>query len=51
LEKVYRRVEEFHSRFGALWEPAPLLKRLAKEGQTFASLDAQKAREESVTAV
>jgi hypothetical protein len=51
LEKVYRRVEEFHSRFGALWEPAPLLKRLAKEGKTFASLDAQKAREETVTAV
>jgi 3-hydroxyacyl-CoA dehydrogenase len=51
LDKVYRRVEEFHARFGALWEPAPLLKRLAEQGETFAGLDAEKAREESVTAV
>jgi hypothetical protein len=26
-----------------LWEPAPLLKKLALEGKTFASLDAAKA--------
>jgi 3-hydroxyacyl-CoA dehydrogenase len=51
LEKVYRRIQEFHERFGAQWEPAPLLKRLAEQGKTFASLDAEKAREESVTAV
>jgi 3-hydroxyacyl-CoA dehydrogenase len=35
LEKVYDRVEEFHKQHGELWEPAPLLKRLAEEGQKF----------------
>jgi 3-hydroxyacyl-CoA dehydrogenase len=33
LKKVYDKVVEFH------WEPAPLLKRLALEGKTFASQD------------
>jgi 3-hydroxyacyl-CoA dehydrogenase len=33
LKKVYDKILEFH------WEPAPLLKRLALEGKTFASLD------------
>jgi 3-hydroxyacyl-CoA dehydrogenase len=33
LRKVYDKVVEFH------WDPAPLLKRLALEGKTFASLD------------
>jgi 3-hydroxyacyl-CoA dehydrogenase len=51
LEKVYRRIQEFHERFGAQWEPAPLLKRLAEQGKTFSGLDAEKAREEGVTAV
>src|SRR5579871_316065 len=46
LDKVYGRIEEFHGRHGALWEPAPLLKRLAEEGGTFAGLDT--AKEESV---
>lgn len=35
LARVYDRVSEFHRQFGALWEPAPLLKQLAAEGQTF----------------
>jgi 3-hydroxyacyl-CoA dehydrogenase len=39
VDKVYKRVAEFHQRFGELWEPSPLLKRLAEEGKTFASLD------------
>jgi 3-hydroxyacyl-CoA dehydrogenase len=39
LKKVYDRIEEFHKKHGELWEPAPLLKRLALEGKTFASLD------------
>ena len=36
LQNVYRRVCEFHSRHGELWEPAPLLRRLAEAGKTFA---------------
>jgi 3-hydroxyacyl-CoA dehydrogenase len=40
LKKVYERVREFHERFGELWEPAPLLKRLAEGGESFAAHDA-----------
>ena len=36
LEKVYDRVAEFHRQHGSLWEPAPLLKRLAEQGKRFA---------------
>jgi 3-hydroxyacyl-CoA dehydrogenase len=39
LKNVYQRVREFHERFGELWEPAPLLKRLAESGETFAEHD------------
>jgi 3-hydroxyacyl-CoA dehydrogenase len=35
LKKVYERVCEFHKQLGELWEPAPLLKKLAEEGGTF----------------
>jgi 3-hydroxyacyl-CoA dehydrogenase len=42
LKKVCERVSEFHRRFGGRWEPAPLLKRLAEAGETFASLDTSK---------
>jgi 3-hydroxyacyl-CoA dehydrogenase len=49
VKRVYDRVAEFHRQFGELWEPAPLLRQLAAEGRTFASLDAEKARAESVT--
>ena len=41
VKKVYDKVEEFHKKHGELWEPAPLLKRLAAEGRSFASLDGQ----------
>ncbi len=34
LDKVYHRISEFHQQHGELWEPAPLLKRLAEEGKT-----------------
>jgi len=50
VKKVYARVAEFHREFGELWEPAPLLQRLAEEGRTFASLDAEKAGEDSAAA-
>ena len=39
LDKVYGRVSEFHQRHGELWEPAPLLKRLAQEGKSFAEFN------------
>jgi 3-hydroxyacyl-CoA dehydrogenase len=40
LKKICSRIEEFHQKHGDLWAPAPLLKKLASEGGTFASLDA-----------
>jgi 3-hydroxyacyl-CoA dehydrogenase len=46
LEKVLARVEEFHRRHGELWEPAPLLKRLAEQRKSFAEF----AKTESATA-
>ena len=46
LEKVYRRISEFHRRHGELWEPAPVLKRLAEEGKTFGEF----SQEQSVMA-
>jgi 3-hydroxyacyl-CoA dehydrogenase len=39
LQKVYERICEFHQQHGELWEPAPLLKRLAEAGKTFAEFD------------
>jgi 3-hydroxyacyl-CoA dehydrogenase len=39
LKKVYERVNQFHEEHGELWEPAPLLKRLAEAGKTFADFD------------
>jgi 3-hydroxyacyl-CoA dehydrogenase len=36
LQKVYERVREFQEQHGEIWEPAPLLKRLAEQGKTFA---------------
>jgi 3-hydroxyacyl-CoA dehydrogenase len=35
LKKVYDRICEFHKQHGELWEPAPLLKRLAEEDKGF----------------
>jgi len=43
LDKVYRRISEFHQQHGELWEPAPLLKRLAQEGKTFAEVNREQA--------
>jgi 3-hydroxyacyl-CoA dehydrogenase len=39
LQKVYERTCEFHQQHGELWEPAPLLRRLAEAGKTFADFD------------
>ena len=46
LKKVYDRICEFHKQHGELWEPAPLLKRLAEEGSSFANY----SREQATTA-
>jgi 3-hydroxyacyl-CoA dehydrogenase len=39
LQKVYQRICEFQKQHGELWAPAPLLKRLAETGKTFAEFD------------
>ncbi len=41
LKKVHDRIAEFQRMHGELWEPAPLLKKLAVEGRTFADFDQQ----------
>jgi 3-hydroxyacyl-CoA dehydrogenase len=43
LKKVLARIEEFHKAHGELWEPAPLLKRLAEQGKSFADFGKQEA--------
>jgi 3-hydroxyacyl-CoA dehydrogenase len=48
LRKVFSRIKEFHREMGELWEPAPLLSRLAEEGGTFAGYDA--TRQEGIAA-
>ncbi len=44
LKNVFAKVDEFHKHHGHLWEPAPLLRRLAAEGGTFADWDAAKEK-------
>lgn len=44
LKKVYDRVREFEQRHGSLWQPAPLLKRLAESGRGFADFQREAAR-------
>jgi 3-hydroxyacyl-CoA dehydrogenase len=36
LKKVNERISEFHRQHGEIWQPAPLLTRLAEQGKTFA---------------
>ncbi|HTR36869.1 MAG TPA: 3-hydroxyacyl-CoA dehydrogenase NAD-binding domain-containing protein [Bryobacteraceae bacterium] len=45
LKKVYERVAEFHRQHGELWAPAPLLKKLAEAGETFAAFDASREQQ------
>ena len=37
VKNVYHRIRQFQEQHGKIWEPAPLLKRLAEENGTFAS--------------
>jgi len=46
LKNVYERVSGFHRQHGEIWEPAPLLKRLAEQSKTFADF----GKEESASA-
>jgi 3-hydroxyacyl-CoA dehydrogenase len=39
LPKILAKIREFKDKHGKVWEPSPLLVRLAGEGKTFASLD------------
>ncbi len=39
LANVYRDILAFHQEYGDAWRPAPLLKRLAEEGGSFAAWD------------
>jgi 3-hydroxyacyl-CoA dehydrogenase len=36
LKQVLARISEFHRQHGEIWQPAPLLVRLAEQGKTFA---------------
>jgi 3-hydroxyacyl-CoA dehydrogenase len=43
LKNVLARIEEFRNQHGDdLWSPAPLLRRLAESGGTFAEYDKEK---------
>lgn len=42
LKNVLDRIGQFEKQHGSLWSPAPLLKRLAAAGKTFAELDREK---------
>jgi 3-hydroxyacyl-CoA dehydrogenase len=43
LSKVYERICDFRRQHGELWEPAPLLKRLAEEARPFAEFNREQA--------
>ena len=47
LKNVFERVSHFHRTHGELWTPAPLLRRLAEEGRSFA--DFSREQEASAT--
>jgi 3-hydroxyacyl-CoA dehydrogenase len=53
LKKVRDRIAEFQAQHGDAWKPAPLLDKLADQGETFASWDAQHdaAREQAAAMV
>ncbi len=44
LKAVYDRICEFEKTHGELWAPAPLIKKLAEEGKTFAQYDKERGR-------
>jgi len=42
LKQAYERVSEFQRQHGEIWQPAPLLKRLAEQGKTFAEFSRER---------
>ena len=42
LADIYRDILALHQRYGDVWRPAPLLKRLAEAGSSFAAYDAER---------
>ncbi|HTW67889.1 MAG TPA: 3-hydroxyacyl-CoA dehydrogenase NAD-binding domain-containing protein [Bryobacteraceae bacterium] len=48
LKRVRDRIREFRAQHGEWWEPAPLLDKLADQGQTFAAWDAAHEHEMAV---
>ena len=43
LAEIYRDILSLHQEYGDVWRPAPLLKRLAEEGSSFAAWDAARS--------
>ena len=43
LADIYRDILSLHQEYGDVWRPAPLLKRLAEEGSSFAEWDAARS--------
>ena len=43
LANVYRDILSLHQQYGDAWRPAPLLKRLAEAGSSFAAWDAERS--------
>ena len=43
IENIYRDILALHQEYGDVWRPAPLLKKLAEEGSSFAAWDAANA--------
>jgi 3-hydroxyacyl-CoA dehydrogenase len=43
LRQVYNRISDFHRQHGEIWQPAPLLQRLAEQGKTFADFGKEEA--------
>ena len=43
LKQVYDRICEFQQHLGNWWEPAPLLRRLAEQGKTFAEFSSSRS--------
>ncbi|HLJ15027.1 MAG TPA: 3-hydroxyacyl-CoA dehydrogenase NAD-binding domain-containing protein [Bryobacteraceae bacterium] len=43
LQNVYERILEFERQHGEIWTPAPLLKKLARQGQTFTHYSSEKS--------
>jgi 3-hydroxyacyl-CoA dehydrogenase len=49
LKNVLEQILVFHREHGELWEPAPLLWRLAEKGLTFAQWDAEREKRFAAT--